>query len=389
MAETGTGRRIPLVDLTWSHRQIHAEAMAAVSAVIEGQRFIHGPEVAAFEKAMAQRLDIEFALGVSSGTDALLMTLMALGIGPGDEVITTPFSFVATAEIIRRVGARPVFADVRPHSLCLNPEAVRRKMSPRTKLLLPVHLYGNICDMDALAALSLEREVNIVEDCAQSMGARRQGRAAGAFGVAGAFSFFPSKNLGAWGDGGLITTHRSDLAERLRQIRDHGAVAADRYDCLGGNFRLDTLQAAVLLVKLKYLDNWLQARQQAAKLYEQLFVAAGLASKDQDRPSAEFPVLLPWVEDESAHVFNLFVVQVQNRAALRAQLDQAGIDSRVYYSMPLHLQACFADLGYHAGDFPVAELAAKQVLALPLFPGIASQQQEQVVENIAAFYRPA
>jgi dTDP-4-amino-4,6-dideoxygalactose transaminase len=385
-AEDPAMARVPFVDLRLQHRQIQNEVAEAIDAVVDRQAFINGPEVARFENDLAKYLGTSHAIGVSSGTDALLMLLMALGVGPGDEVITTPFSFVSTAEVIRRVGALPVFADVLPESLLIRPAAVRQLFSNRTKAIVPVHLYGRMCDMEELTALSAERGVPIIEDCAQAMGARTNGNAAGSFGLAGAFSFFPSKNLGGWGDGGLVSTNDAGLAGRLIRIRNHGARERDHYDLIGGNFRLDTLQAAVLRVKLRHLERWLQERRTAAKFYLKLFIESGLAAGPNETRHPGHRIIPPLLMEEREHVFNLFVIQADRRDDLIRHLDEAGISASVYYPVPLHLQPCFADLNYKAGDLPVAEEAARSVLALPLFPEITREQQKRVVEAIAGFY---
>jgi dTDP-4-amino-4,6-dideoxygalactose transaminase len=378
---------IPLIDLQGQHRRIREEVLAAASRVANSQRFINGPEVKSFEAAMAERLGIKHAIGVSSGTDALLMVLMAMQVGAGDEVITTPFSFISTAEVILRVGARPMFVDVLPDTLLMRAAAVRGRLSSRTRAIIPVHLYGQLCDMDELMALSQERGIPVIEDCAQSMGARLNGTAAGSFGLAGAFSFFPSKNLGGWGDGGMVVTNDQGIADRCRQIREHGANGRDRFEVVGGNFRLDTLQAAVLEVKLRYLDQWIESRKSAARIYNRLFAEADLAAGPDQTRHPGHRILLPHEGEDRRHAFNLFVIQAERRDELKAHLDKEGIGTAVYYQSPLHLQPCFKDLGYRPGDFPVAEEAARSVLALPLFPEITEEQQTRVVETTADFYR--
>ena len=378
---------IPLVDLKGQHRRIREEVLAAANRVANSQCFINGPEVGSFESAMAQRLQVSHAIGVSSGTDALLMVLMAMDVGAGDEVITTPFSFISTAEVILRMGARPIFVDVLPDTLLMRSAAVRGLLSNRTRAVIPVHLYGQLCDMDELTALSEERSIPIIEDCAQSMGARLNGTTAGSFGLAGAFSFFPSKILGGWGDGGMVVTNDAELADRCRQIREHGANGRDRFEMVGGNFRLDTLQAAVLEVKLRYLDQWIESRRSAARTYNRLFADADLAAGPDQTRHPGHRILLPHEGEDRQHAFNLFVIQAERRDELKAHLDAERIGTAVYYKSPLHLQPCFKDLGYRPGDFPVAEEAARSVLALPLFPEITGEQQQRVVETIAAFYR--
>ncbi|MBW1807597.1 MAG: DegT/DnrJ/EryC1/StrS family aminotransferase [Deltaproteobacteria bacterium] len=377
---------IPLVDLRPQLSQVKQEVMTAIGTVIEGQNFINGPEVATFETAMADYLGAEFAIGVSSGTDALLMTLMALEIGPQDEVITTPFSFVASAEIIRRVGARPVFADVEHETALIRPAAVSQHLSSHTKAIIPVHLYGQMCAIEELTSLSKERDVPILEDCAQSLGARLNRKAAGTFGIAGAFSFFPTKNLGGWGDAGMLVTNDGQLAKRLRQIRNHGASGRDKYEHLGGNFRLDTIQAAVLSVKLRYLDEWLLARKKAAAYYNQLLVQAGLSAGPNETRHPGHRIIPPLVSEDAQHTYNLYVVRAERRDELKKHLAQVGVTSQVYYPTPIHLQACFADLGYREGDLPVAEEIARTTLALPFYAEISRPVQQRVVESISEFY---
>lgn len=378
---------VPLVDLKSQHRQLREEVMAAVATVANSQRFIQGPEVALFERALAAWLGVEHAVGVSSGTDALLVALMALEIGPGDEVITSPFTFVSTAEVIRRMGARPLFADLMPETLLMRTAAIEQLLSSRTRAVIPVHLYGQVCDMEALCTLSNERGFPVIEDCAQALGAEEDDRKAGSFGRMGAFSFFPTKVLGGWGDGGMLVTGDGELADRVRQIREHGAAGRDHYLRLGGNFRLDTLQAAVLGVKLKHLDAWLAARRQAAARYDRLLVDAELAAGPDQTRHPGHRIHLPAVAPQRRHAYNLYVIQAERRDELRAHLAAEHIQTGVYYPVPLHLQPCFSDLGYHEGDLPVAEEAARNVLALPLYPEITEDQQERVVDAVARFYR--
>jgi len=386
--EANTGH-VPMLDLKKQHESIADEVKAAVDEVVGHQRFVNGPELDRFEEAMAGYLGAKHAIGVSSGTDALLVTLMALGVGEGDEIITTPFSFVSAAEVIARLGARPMFADVLPENMLIRPAAVQQLLSSRTRAIIPVHLYGQVCEVGQLIDLSRDRRVPLIEDCAQSLGARLDDRAAGTFGLAGTFSFFPSKNLGAWGDGGLVVTDDAALAEKIRLIRNHGSGTRDRYELLGGNFRLDTLQAAVLRIKLAHLDEWLAARRMAARYYGQLFAEAGLSAGPNETRHPGHRILLPPVWDDDAHCFNLFVIQAEKRDELKKYLAAKDIDTAVYYTTPLHLQPCFSDLDYRKGDFPVAEEAARKVLALPLFAEITRQQQKRVVEAIAEFYHGA
>jgi len=381
---------VPLVDLAPQHRPLQAELWQAVQAVAAHQRFVNGPEVELFEQEMSAYLGVAHAVAVSSGTDALLAALMALGVGPGDEVITTAYSFVATAEVIARLGARPVFCDILPDSLFLRPGAVREAFTSNTKVILAVHLFGRLGPVEELAKLAAERGVALVEDCAQALGARAGGRSAGSFGLSGAFSFFPSKNLGAWGDGGMVVTGDGGMAGTLRRLREHGQVERGHYQKLGGNFRLDTLQAAVLRVKLGHLERWLDERLRAAQLYLQMFWEAGLCAGPDETQHPGHRLVMPQLPaGEREHAFNLFVVRAEKRNELAAYLARRGIATAVYYRTPVPLQPCFADLGYGPGDFPVTEEACRQVLALPLFPGISPDQQRAVVAAVAEFYRQA
>jgi dTDP-4-amino-4,6-dideoxygalactose transaminase len=378
-------RAVPFIDLVSGYNRIRSELMAVVEDVADSQRFILGPAVSRLEGQLEKRLGVRHAFGVSSGTDALLMALMAMELSPGDEVITTPFSFVSTAEVILRVGAKPVFVDIDPSSFLIRPESVLARISKKTKAILPVHLYGRLCDMEGFAEISQKHGVAIIEDCAQSMGANGT-KAAGAYGLFGAFSFFPTKNLGGWGDGGLVVTSDSNMADRLRQIRDHGAAKRDCYERLGGNFRLDTLQAALLEVKLKHLPDWISARRNAAKRYDALFRETKLVSHGGQLERGT-PIVLPEWGDGEQHAFNLYVIQVEEREALRAHLDAEKVGSAVYYSAPIHLQRCFAFLDHREGDFPVTENATRTVLALPMYPEIEKEQQIRVVSTIEDFYR--
>lgn len=343
-----------------------------------------GPWVERLETEIAAYCDVPYAVGVSSGTDALIISMMAAGIGPGDLVITTPYSFFATGGSVVRLGAQPVFADIDPETFNLGPERVKAvidAMEPghrkRLKGLVPVHLYGQCADMDPLLEIAATYNLTIIEDAAQAIGSIYRGRQAGSMGTLGCFSFFPSKNLGAFGDGGMVTCTSRAVYEKLKILRAHGASPKYYHKMVGGNFRLDALQAAIVSVKLNYLDQWTDRRRQNAKAYRRLFDTAGL----RDR------LMLP-VEREDRHIFNQFVIQVPGeRDALRTALKDAGIGSEVYYPVPLHLQECFSDLGYAQGDFPAAEHAAGHTLALPVYPELSQDQQTYVVETIAKFYQ--
>jgi dTDP-4-amino-4,6-dideoxygalactose transaminase len=330
------------------------------------------------EQKVASFSGAKFAVGVSSGTDALLAALMAVEIGRGDEVITSPFSFFATAGVIARLGARPVFIDIDAQSFNLDPDAMAAVVTRRTKAILPVHLFGRCAAMDPIMEIAASRRLHVIEDAAQAIGATMGAdRLAGSVGSLGCFSFFPSKNLGAFGDGGMIVTQDEALADAVRLLRVHGAKPKYHHRTVGGNFRLDELQAAVLRVKLKYLPIWTEARRRNAQLYRDLFADAGLAER----------VVLP--QDTPGHVYNQFVIRCGSRDRLRAHLRKRGIETEVYYPLPLHLQECFAHLGYRKGDFPRAEAAANEVLALPVYPELTEQQQIYIVQNIRNFYHPA
>jgi len=372
---------IPTLDLIAQYRTIEAEVREAVRGVLETQRFILGPQVQQFEREVAEFIGCAHAVGVSSGTDALLAALMALGIGPGDEVVTTPFTFFATAGAIHRLGATPVFVDVEPQTLCLDAAAAVEAVNDRTRAVIPVHLYGCSAEMAPLLDLAQERDVAIVEDAAQSIGAEYRGRMTGTLGAFGCFSFFPSKNLGGIGDGGLVTTDDDDRAALLRRLRAHGAEPKYHHHLVGGNFRLDALDAAVLRVKLRHLGDWNRARRAVATRYQEMLIDASLV--DADGPVFALPPL----QGRGTHVFHQYNLQVERRDALREALAAQGILTAIYYPLPLHMQPCFADLGYAEGDMPVTEKAASEVLALPMYPELTEEQQRRVVDAIADFYR--
>jgi dTDP-4-amino-4,6-dideoxygalactose transaminase len=364
---------VPLLDLQLQYAALRGDLLAAITRVCDAQQFILGPEVEGLEAAVADRLGVGHAIGVSSGTDALLVSLMALDIGPGDEVIVPAFSFFATAGSVARLGAVPVFVDVDPATLTVDPAAVRAALTPRTRAMIPVHLFGQCADMEPLAALAAAQDVAIVEDAAQAIGATWQGRPAGALGTAGCFSFFPSKNLGAFGDAGLVTTADAGIAGRVRRLRNHGAESKYFHHEIGGNFRLDALQAAVLRVKLPHLDGWNAGRRAGAARYRTLFEDAGLAAR------VRLPVEAPGRE----HVYHQFVIRVPDRDRVRAHLTQRGVGTEIYYPVPLHRQDCFRPMGPPRHGCPVAEAAAGEVLALPIFPELTEAQQAYVVTCIA------
>jgi len=377
---------VPLLDLGAQYAPIREEILAAVTRVCDSQRFILGPEVDAFEAELAAQLGVEHAVAVSSGTDALLAVLMALGIGPGDEVITPTFSFFATAGCVSRVGATPVFVDIDPITFNADPDAVARAVTPRTRAILPVHLYGLCADMDRLAAVAARAGVPVIEDAAQAIGARIGTRQAGGFGVAGCFSFFPSKNLGAFGDGGLVTTNDADFARELRLMRNHGAEPKYHHARIGGNFRLDALQAAVLRVKAPHLDRWTAGRRTNADRYRRLFADAGLTDPGSQDPGLQ-GVTLPVEPAGFTHIYNQFVIRVPDRDALRYHLTACHVGTEIYYPVPFHRQACFADVPSVTGAFPVADRAAASSLALPIYAELSAEQQRHVVYSIARFYR--
>jgi dTDP-4-amino-4,6-dideoxygalactose transaminase len=370
--------KVPLLDLNAQYRSIRDEITVAIRDVIESQQFILGTQVSRCEAAVAAYCRCRHGIGVSSGTDALLVCLMAEGIGAGDEVITTPFTFFATAGAIARLGATPVFVDISPNSYNINPGLIASRVTVRTRAIVPVHLFGQLCDMDAVSALARARNLVVIEDAAQAIGAEHAGQRAGSIATYGCLSFFPSKNLGAFGDGGMVTTNDPGRADKVVLLRGHGARPKYHHQIVGGNFRLDALQAAVVSTKLKHLDGWTAARQRNAARYDELFARCGLVTRNL--------VKCPAVVTDR-HIFNQYVVRVPRRDELRAALKEAGVGTEIYYPVPLHLQDCFAGLGYSPGDFPESERAAAETLALPVFPEITAEQQEYVVSSIAAFFQ--
>jgi dTDP-4-amino-4,6-dideoxygalactose transaminase len=365
--------KVPLLDLGAQYAPLRDDILAAVTRVCDSQRYILGPENAALEEAMTRLLGVRHAIAVSSGTDALLLAFMALGIGPGDEVITSTYSFFATAGTIVRVGGRPVLVDIDPVTFNLDPERVAEVVTRRTKAILPVHLFGLTADMAPLRELAQRAGIPIVEDAAQAIGATYQGREAGTLGTVGCFSFFPSKNLGAFGDAGLVTTNDDELAARMRILRTHGMEPKYYHHVVGGNFRMDELQAAVLRVKAPYVPTWIEARRLNARRYARLFQESGVLDR----------VTLPVEPAGRRHVYNQFVIRVGNRDGLRRHLERCGIGTEVYYPVPFHLQPCFAELGGRVGDHPHAERAAEESLALPIYGELTLEQQQSVVAAIA------
>jgi dTDP-4-amino-4,6-dideoxygalactose transaminase len=384
---------VPLLDLEAHLAPLTAEIHAAIDEVMATQCFIMGPQVETFEQELAEYCRARFAYGVSSGTDALLAALMALDVKPGDEVITTPYSFFATAGAIARLGATPVFVDIDADTYNLDAALVEQAVSPRTRGIIPVHLFGQMADMYPVLSLAKERGLWAVEDAAQAIGAEQDGRRAGILGDVGCFSFFPSKNLGCLGDGGAVTAQDPELAAKLDILRNHGARPKYHHAIIGANFRLDALQAAVLRVKLPHLDSWTEARQANATRYRRLFTEAGLAASAGGGGGAvaldAAPVVLPRELPGRRHIYNQFVLRVRDRDGLLAHLRAGQVGCEVYYPVPLHLQECFAHLGYRPGDLPHAERAAEQTLAVPIYPELTDRQAERVVGLIADFYKGA
>jgi dTDP-4-amino-4,6-dideoxygalactose transaminase len=367
--------KVPLLDLQAQYRPLRDELIAAMTRVADSQRFIMGPEIDQLESELARMLGIRHAIAVSSGTDALLLALMALDIKAGDEVVTTTYSFFATAGAIVRVGARPVLVDIDPATFNIDPDQTAAAITSRTRAILPVHLFGLAADMDPIVDAANRAGIPIVEDAAQAIGASYKSRPLGGIGALGCFSFFPSKNLGAFGDAGLVTTNDDALAKRARLLRTHGMEPKYHHHVVGGNFRLDALQAAILRVKAPHLAAWTDARRANAARYYSMFKDAGL----------DGAITLPFEPPDRVHIFNQFVIRTPERDALKRHLDEQGIGNEIYYPVPFHLQPCFANLGYRHGAFPHAERAANESLAIPIYGELTSEQQQVVVEAIAAF----
>jgi dTDP-4-amino-4,6-dideoxygalactose transaminase len=367
--------KVPLLDLQAQYQPLRAEILAAIARVCDSQRFIMGPEIAALEDEMVRMLGVRHAIAVSSGTDALLLALMALGVKPGDEVVTTTYSFFATAGAVARLGARPVLVDIDEATFNLDVEQAIAAITPRTKAIVPVHLFGQSADMDPLIEAASRANIPIVEDAAQAIGATYKSRPVGSLGAFGCFSFFPSKNLGAFGDAGLLTSMDDELARRARLLRTHGMEPRYYHHLVGANFRMDALQAAILRVKAPHLDGWTEGRRANAARYRTLFRQAGL----------EDDVTLPSELANCRHIYNQFVIRTTSRDGLRAHLEERGIGTEIYYPVPFHLQPCFAELGHRRGDFPKAERAATGSLALPIYSELTAAQQEAVVGAIGEF----
>ena len=367
---------VPLLDLKAQYAAIRDEIRTAVDAVLESQMCILGAAVADCEALLAPYCGCAHAVGVSSGSDALLISLMAENIGPGDEVITTPYTFFGTAGAIARTGAKPVFVDIDPQTYNIDPAGIEAKITKNTKAIVPVHLYGQCAEMDPIVDIANRHNIPVIEDAAQAIGSEYQGRRAGSMGRYGCFSFFPSKNLGAAGDGGMVTTTDADVADRLRILRVHGSKPKYYHAIVGGNFRFDAIQAAIVAVKFRHLDQWTAGRQANAARYRRLFEAAG-----------EGLVQLPYEAPGNRHIYNQFVIRVPGRDQLLAHLKERKIGCEVYYPVPLHVQECFACLGHGQGDFPHSEAAARETLALPIYPELSDQQAEHVVTTIAEFLK--
>ena len=369
---------VPLLDLQAQYASLRDGVQQAVDRVFNSQRFVLGDEVRQLETSIAEYCQTKHAVGCASGSDALLLALMALDVKAGDEVITTPFSFFATAAAIARLGARPVFVDIDPRTYNIDVSRVADAITPRTKVIMPVHLYGQCAQMDPLLDLGERRGIAVVEDAAQAIGATDKGRRAGSMGLIGCFSFYPTKNLGGAGDGGILTTNDDQIAVRLRRLRTHGGANEYEHQEIGINSRLDELQAAVLRVKFPSLDKWSEERSRKAAFYSQLLNEADLS----------FPLITPQVRADGRHIFHQYVVRVPgNRDALMEHLQARGVGTKVYYPIPLHRQECFAYLGYKEGDFPESESAARETFALPVYPELSREQQVYVVEAIKSFRR--
>jgi dTDP-4-amino-4,6-dideoxygalactose transaminase len=396
---------VPLLDLKAQYATLREELREALDRVAESQHFILGPEVEALETEIADYSKCEFGIGVSSGSDALLVALMAIGIKPGDEVIMPTYTFFATAGAVSRLGAKPVFVDNDPLTYNVAPEAIEAAVTERTRAIIPVHLYGQMADMDPIMEIADRHNLIVIEDAAQAIGAEYKGRRAGSIGHFGCFSFFPSKNLGGFGDGGMVTANDPKLADMVKLLRNHGYRPKYYNKVVGGNFRLDAIQAAVLRVKLKYLDNWTEARQRNAARYRDLFNETelsinpnSLSSKISEGSSVQpdaseacslaeaSGVVLPTEAPERRHIYNQFVIRSGRRDQLIAYLKERRIGTEIYYPVPMHLQECFAELGHWTGEFPASECAANETLALPIYPELTDEMMSTVVGAIADFY---
>jgi dTDP-4-amino-4,6-dideoxygalactose transaminase len=396
--ETQT-RPVPLLDLKAQYAALREEIRAAIDRVADAQHFILGPEVEALEKEIAAYSQCEFGIGMSSGSDALLVALMAIDLKPGDEVITSTYTFFATAGAVSRLNAKPVLVDIDPLTYNIDPAQVEAAITDRTRAIIPIHLYGQVADMDPIMEIARRHNLIVIEDAAQAIGSESRGRRAGSIGDMGCFSFFPSKNLGGFGDGGMITTNNAELAKKIKLLRNHGYSPKYYNKIVGGNFRLDAIQAAILRVKLKYLDQWTEARQRNAATYRRLFEEAELSIKpaavaglhgsgDAANRLADLSgVVLPAETPGGRHIYNQFVIRSGHRDELMKYLKDRKIGTEIYYPVPMHAQECFADLNYQAGDFPLSESAAAETLALPIYPELTEEMIATVVDAIADFYK--
>lgn len=386
--------KIPQFELKAQYKSIEREILAALERVCASGRYILGPEGEALERELAEYCGARHAVGCASGSEALLLSLTALGVGAGDEVVTVPLTFFGTAGAVARLGGRAVFVDIEPRSYLMDPNRLedylkgldgeRRK---RTRAVIAVHFYGQPAEMDAILELARRYDLAVVEDAAQAVGAEIQGRRVGSLGRAGCLSFYPSKNLGAYGDAGMVTTNDEALAGQVRALRHHGSRSVPyKHELVGWNSRLDEMQAAILRVKLKHLEEWTQARQERARRYDQLFFDARMVDMEKTYPDRDSPLVLPRQTEGRRHVFHQYVIRAKQRDELMQFLAQAGVETRVYYPLPVHLQPCFADWGGRAGDFPEAERAVGEILALPLYPELAGEQQDYVVSKVREFY---
>jgi dTDP-4-amino-4,6-dideoxygalactose transaminase len=377
-----------MLDLKRQYESIKDDVAAAIERVLTTQYFVGGPELEAFERESAEYLGARDCVGCSSGTDALWLALEAAGVRPGDRVITPPFTFFASASSITRCGATPVFADIDPATFNLDPAAVERSLSESrpVRAMMPVHLYGQCADIDAIATIAGQHDFAIIEDAAQAFGARWRDKKAGTLGTAAAFSFYPTKNLSAYGDGGAVSTDDLDLAAHVRRLRNHGSRQRYYHEEIGWNSRLDAIQAAVLRVKLKHIDRWNQQRRALASNYDSLFRDSGLVKNNAITVDTQAPVALLQTRPEAFHIYHQYVVRADRRDELRAYLSDRGVDTEIYYPVPLHRQQSFAFLGYKPGDLPESERAAKESLALPIFPELRDEEQQRVVAAIADFY---
>ncbi len=368
---------VPMLDLNAQYQTIKGEVESAVNTVLSEQKFINGPQVKELETEVAKYTNTEHAVGCASGTDALLLSLMAAGVGYGDEVITTPYTFFATAGSIARTGAKPVFVDIDPRTYNIDPALIAAKITNKTKAMIPVHLYGQVADMDPIMDIAKENNLVVIEDGAQAIGSEYKGRRAGSIGDFGCFSFFPSKNLGCMGDGGMVVSNNEEYAEKVRVLRVHGSKPKYYHNVVGCNSRLDTLQAAILNVKLPKLDSWTEGRQKNAAWYDDAFAKANLSDRQ---------IVTPYVVPGGRHIYNQYVLRTKNRDELMAHLKNKEIGNCIYYPVPLHLQGCFAELGYKVGDMPNSEEAAKETVAIPIYTELTDDQKQYVVDSIKEFY---